>query len=193
MVALGGWLRGRPSPQPSPQGGICVTRRWLHGRPLTDFRRGRRNLPLPSERVKTGVPLNRLTANTVAFPRVRVRATADSRGRRVAQGSPEGGGEGAGPSSRTRRGFATVSQRRPGGCVIRAWVRGRPLTEFGRRRPILPLPLERVKTGGTSALEWIDTALLFGRAAGGRQQSAPVGSPTAGFCNIRSQDRPRGR
>ncbi len=29
--------------------------------------------------------------------------------------------------------------------VIRAWLPGRPLTEFGRRRPILPLPLERVK------------------------------------------------
>ncbi|MCY3896571.1 MAG: DNA polymerase Y family protein, partial [Chloroflexi bacterium] len=35
----------------------------------------------------------------------------------------------------------------PGGdlCVTRGWVPGRPLTGFGRRRPNLPLPLERVK------------------------------------------------
>jgi len=35
-------------------GDPCVTRSWLPGRPLTDFRRGRRNLPLPLERVKSG-------------------------------------------------------------------------------------------------------------------------------------------
>ena len=37
----------------------------------------------------------------------------------------------------------------PGGdlCVTRNWVPGRPLTDFGRRRPNLPLPLERVKSG----------------------------------------------
>ena len=29
----------------------------------------------------------------------------------------------------------------------RGWLPGRPLTEFGRRRPSLPLPLERVKSG----------------------------------------------
>ena len=40
----------------------------------------------------------------------------------------------------------THSQRDP--CVTRGWVPGRPLTEFGRRRPSLPLPLERVKSGG---------------------------------------------
>ena len=33
-------------------------------------------------------------------------------------------------------------------CVTRAWLRGRPLTGFGRRRPNLPLPLERVKSRG---------------------------------------------
>ncbi len=32
-------------------------------------------------------------------------------------------------------------------CVTRGWLRGRPLTGFGRRRPNLPLPLERVKSG----------------------------------------------
>ena len=31
-------------------------------------------------------------------------------------------------------------------CVTRGWLRGRPLTGFGRRRPNLPLPLERVKS-----------------------------------------------
>ena len=31
--------------------------------------------------------------------------------------------------------------------VTRGWLRGRPLTGFGRRRPNLPLPLERVKSG----------------------------------------------
>ena len=33
---------------------MCVIRDWLPGRPLTDFRRRRRNLPLPLERVKRG-------------------------------------------------------------------------------------------------------------------------------------------
>ncbi len=61
-----GWLPGRPSSQPSPTGDLGVTRGRVPGRPLTDFRRRRRNLPLPQERVKTGVPLNRLTPNTVA-------------------------------------------------------------------------------------------------------------------------------
>ena len=31
-------------------------------------------------------------------------------------------------------------------CVTQGWVPGRPLTEFGRGRPILPLPQERVKS-----------------------------------------------
>ena len=87
------WLPGRPSPRPSPRGDLCVTRSWLRGRPLTEFGRGRPILPLPLERVKTGVPLKRLTPNTVAFPKVRVRVAADSRGRGVVQRSPEGEGE----------------------------------------------------------------------------------------------------
>ena len=106
------WLLHRsshPHPSPLPQGDLCVTRAWLPGRPLTDFRRGRRNLPLPLERVKTGDPLNRLTSNTAAFPQMRVRATADSRCRSVVQRCPEGEGERAAPLSRSRRGFARVS------------------------------------------------------------------------------------
>ena len=39
---------------------------------------------------------------------------------------------------------------RRGLCVTRAWLPGRPLTGFGRRRPNLPLPQERGKTGGSS-------------------------------------------
>ena len=44
-------------------------------------------------------------------------------------------------------------------CVLRAWLRGRPLTDFGRRRPNLPLPSARVKSGGRggrcSTLAWL--------------------------------------
>ena len=31
-------------------------------------------------------------------------------------------------------------------CTTQDWLPGRPLTDFGRRRPNLPLPLERVKS-----------------------------------------------
>ena len=43
-----------PSPQTSARGDLCVTESFVRGRPLTDFRRRRRNLPLPLERVKNG-------------------------------------------------------------------------------------------------------------------------------------------
>ena len=36
-----------------------------------------------------------------------------------------------------------------GCCITRGWVPGGPLTDFGRGRPNLPLPLERVKNGAT--------------------------------------------
>ena len=73
--------------------------------------------------------------------------------------SLKGEGERASPPSRMRQGFAKVSQgrgRKSGIAHERltlaravlwpGWLRGRPLTEFGRRRPILPLPSERVKS-----------------------------------------------
>ena len=44
-------------------------------------------------------------------------------------------------------------------CTTRSWVPGRPLTDFGRRRPNLPLPRERVKNSGPvgrcSRLSWV--------------------------------------
>ena len=136
------WLLHRsshPHPSPLPQGDLCVTRSWLRGRPLTGFRRGRRNLPLPLERVKTGDPLNRLTSNTVAFPQVRVRATADSRCKSVVQRSPEGEGERAAPLSRSRRSSATVSGE--GDDTLRLRSRG----------GVLQGSLERVTSGGAFA------------------------------------------
>ena len=51
---------------------------WVRGRPLTDCRRGRRCLPLPLERVKSGGPLIGLRPNTVAMPGAGVRADAAS-------------------------------------------------------------------------------------------------------------------
>ena len=56
-----------------------------------------------------------------------------------------------------------------GSCITRSWVPGRPLTEFGRGRPILPLPLERVKSG--HALE------VDGRFASVSSRTAVVGRP----------------
>ena len=47
---------------PSPGGDPCVTRNWVPGRPLTDFGRRRPNLPLPSERVKSGDPRYQMAA-----------------------------------------------------------------------------------------------------------------------------------
>ena len=102
--------------RPSPRGDLCVTRAWLPGRPLTDFRRGRRNLPLPSERLKTGVPLNRLTPNTVASPRSGEKVTARSRPREFCDDLPGEGLRGD-RSSDGQGGIAQVSLdgcRRPG-------------------------------------------------------------------------------
>ena len=94
---------GSTAPSPTtltlsfPCGGCCVTRNWLPGRPLTDFRRVRRNLPLPQERGKTGVPSNRLTPST----------GAPSRGRRLSgrvfedDGRCQRGPEGAGKMGKT--------------------------------------------------------------------------------------------
>ena len=60
--------------QRSPRRGLCVTRGWVPGGPLTGFGRRRPNpsassgqaLPLPLERVKSGDSSCRLTPNTVA-------------------------------------------------------------------------------------------------------------------------------
>ena len=53
-VASGGRSSEPWAAELSPPGDLGVSRDWLRGRPLTDFRRRRRNLPLPLERVKRG-------------------------------------------------------------------------------------------------------------------------------------------
>ena len=76
---LGALVSGAPRPEdPLPIVGgdvdiclssdrdICVARGWLPGRPLTGFGRRRPNLPLPSERVKSGAACIRLHPNGLA-------------------------------------------------------------------------------------------------------------------------------
>ena len=108
------------------------------------------------------------------------------RGRPSPQPSPTGRGSRRGPAFKEAGRLAEVSQasehepscsRRDRG-VSRAWVRGRPLTGFGRRPPnpsassgqALPLPSERVKNRGLK-LSW-----SLGRWVRGRPSPQP--SPT---------------
>ena len=71
------------------------------------------------------------------------------------------------------------------------WVRGRPLTEFGRGRPILPLPSEREKIGGPggwcSPVSWVRGRPLTDFRRGRRNLPLPservkIGGP-GGWCS----------
>ena len=112
-----------------------MTRVGLPGRPLTGFGRGRPNLPLPQERVKRGGRGGRCSTSAGLLDR----------------------GSHPHPSPLPQGGLCVTLERVPRSpspqpspredlCVTRAWLPGRPLTEFGRGRPILPLPQERVKS-----------------------------------------------
>ncbi len=63
-------------------------------------------------------------------------------------------------------------------CVTRPWLPGGPLTDFGRRRPNLPLPQERVKNGAR-----LRTLTLHTRSSGYAKVSlerAKSGAPGVG-------------
>ena len=110
------------------------------GGPLTEFRRGRRSLPLPSERVKSPEATEERGVRWRWLPGGPL--TDFGRGR---PNLPL-------PSERVKSRAATEERG-----VRWRWLPGGPLTDFGRRRPNLPLPLERVKSrgpGGCRCLAW---------------------------------------
>ena len=61
-------------------------------------------------------------------------------------------------------------------CSLECWVRGRPLTGFGRRRPNLPLPSERVKSRSTSPTH------LARLSVGCAEDPSPVSAEDARTC-----------
>ena len=155
-VASGGRSSEPWAAELSPPGDLGVSRDWLRGRPLPDFRRRRRNLPLPLERVKIGGPGARCSTSAWLL-------------HRGCHPHPSPLPQGRGSKS----GVSQVEIGPSPSRVVAGWVRGRAPHLF---RPKTPEPASPLGEGEERRPR--RKVLDLGLVASPRQPPSPQPSPS---------------